>query len=123
MLVTKLGKTYNFTLQIEAIRAAVDGIKYYNILIHKVDYGGQNMLVKMLVTLKKYTVVAYPISHHFEIIKKRNHCLENKPFLTLNLKGRQQTLVKGVADKLNLYLLYYTGLITVLLRLEDCNIK
>ena len=52
------------------IKGAMDDIDYGRMLVDKSNNGEKNMLVKVLATFNKYTLVAYLVSYHYDVFNK-----------------------------------------------------
>ena len=87
LLITEMMNTMKLSIQPIAIQGAMHDIDYGRMLINKSNIGGKNMLDKLLATFNNYTIVAYPVSYHYDVFNKGQHCLENKICFSFESKG------------------------------------
>ena len=53
------------------------------------------MLVKILASQNQYTLVAYPVSYHYDVFKKGEHSLENKICFEFDLEDGKIDIGRG----------------------------
>ena len=88
----EIGIKYSLVIRKEAVRVAINDIKYRMKLIYKVNTKGRNKLIKMLAAQNSYTIVAYPVVNHFNIFSKGEYLLKNKICFELDIEGESYVI-------------------------------
>ena len=110
LLVDEIGHQCNILIQRQAISFTLDDIKYCNDLIvsnaSTATHGdsktnivtteaSRSTLIKLLSSLNSYTIIAYPVAYHLDILKKGDYSLENKIYFDYDVEGKDKYIGRG----------------------------
>ena len=85
LLALEIGREFQSQIQEEALSNALSDIERCKSMTLQCGTKDKSVLVQLLAAQNHYTLVAYPVSYHFDIFKKGEHSLENKTCFCFNL--------------------------------------
>ena len=78
LLALEIGNIFHFKVQEEAISNAMADIELCRKMTRQCGNEDKDIMVQLLAAQNHYTLVAYPVSYHYDVFRKGEHSLENK---------------------------------------------
>ena len=117
LLIPQVGKELSIVIQDGAIDSTMQDINLTTTMLkHQEENNKSNKFIELLSSWNKFSVVAYPVSYHFDVFIGGCMSLENKICFHMTLIKMKITLVGVERDHLNLFLLY------LIIVIQDINV-
>ena len=78
LLATVVGEMYEIKIQEQAVTQALNDIDLCKQMVDRAKVSTRDPLVKLLALQNQFTLVAYPVSYHYDSFGNGRHSLENK---------------------------------------------
>ena len=96
LLIPHIGKEINVIIQDSAIDAAIQDINLTKTMLkHQEDENDKDKFIEMLSSWNKYSVVAYPVSYHYDIFIGGCMSLENKICFSFDINKNENHIGRG----------------------------
>ena len=95
LLAVEIGNMFKFKVQEEAIFNAMADIDLCRNMLRQCGNGKKDIMVRLLAAQNHYTLVAYPVSYHYDVFRKGEHSLENKVCFKFDLAENQVDIGRG----------------------------